>query len=207
MEKFMLGLGAIFILFFVTLGPFKLLGPFSQQTKELSPSALRAIAVRVFLVSLAAVVLGGYLGTALAAKWGVSTPALEIATGLIFLLVAGRLVMAPYEPPQPVHPLPASPMAATLRLTFPLVVTPYGIAGLIAVLDMEPDGNKAVSVYVILVIVMLSNLLAMLFVREILRGPVLLILQVLGAVLGVLQFALAIQIIIRGLRDLNVLPA
>jgi multiple antibiotic resistance protein len=52
---------------------------------------------------------------------------------------------------------------------------------------------------------MLLNLLAMLFVREIMRGPVLLVLQVLGAVLGVLQFALAIQIIIRGLRDLNIL--
>jgi multiple antibiotic resistance protein len=203
----MLGLGAIFTLFFVTLGPFKLLGPFSQQTRELTPSALRAIAVRVFFVGLAAVILGGYLGTALAAKWNVSTAALEIATGLILLLVAVRLVMAPYEPQQALGPLPTSPMAATLRLTFPLVVTPYGIAGLIAVLDLTPDGSRAASVYVMLILVMLLNLLAMLFIREIMRGPVLLILQVLGAVLGVLQFALAIQIIIRGLRDLNVLPA
>ena len=115
----MLGLGAIFILFFVTLGPFKLLGPFAQQTQQLSAAALRAISVRVFLVGLAAVVFGGYLGTVLAAKWNVSIAALELAAGLILLLVAGRLVMAPYEPPQPVHPLPASPMAATLRLTFP----------------------------------------------------------------------------------------
>jgi multiple antibiotic resistance protein len=202
----MLSLGAVFILFFVTLGPFKLLGPFSQQTRELSPAALRTIAVRVFFVGLAAVIVGGYLGTALAAKWNVSTAALEIATGLILLLVAMRLVMAPYEPPQALGPLPTSPMAATLRLTFPLVVTPYGIAGLIAVLDLMPEGSQA-AVYALLVLVMVLNLLAMLFIREIMRGPVLLILQVLGAVLGVLQFALAIQIIIRGLRDLNVLPA
>jgi hypothetical protein len=33
-----------------------------------------------------------------------------------------------------------------------------------------------------------------------------LVLQVIGAVLAVLQFGLAVQIIIRGLRDLNVLP-
>ena len=102
----MLSLGAVFILFFVTLGPFKLLGPFSQQTRELSAPALRAIAVRVFFVGLGAVIVGGYLGTALAAKWNVSTAALEIATGLILLLVAVRLVMAPYEPPQPLSPLP-----------------------------------------------------------------------------------------------------
>ncbi|HYX75398.1 MAG TPA: MarC family protein [Steroidobacteraceae bacterium] len=202
----MLGLGAIFTLFFVTLGPFKLLGPFAQQTQELSPAALRGVAVRAFVVGLAAVIVGGYLGTTLAAKWSVSTPAIEIAAGLILLLVAGRLVMAPYEPPQVLPPLPASRMAATLRLTFPLVVTPYGVAGLIAVLDLASDGETVARVYALLVVVMLLNLLAMLFVREIMRGPVLLALQVLGAVLGVLQFALAIQIIIRGLRDLNILP-
>ena len=201
----MLGLGAVFTLFFVTLGPFKLLGPFAQQTQELSSAALRGIAVRAFVVGLAAVIVGGYLGTTLAAKWNVSTAAIEIAAGLILLLVAARLVMAPYEPPPVLPPLPPSRMAATLRLTFPLVVTPYGVAGLIAVLDLTTDGKSVATVYALLVVVMLLNLLAMLFVREIMRGPVLLVLQVLGAVLGVLQFALAIQIIIRGLRDLNIL--
>jgi multiple antibiotic resistance protein len=201
----MLGLGAIFTLFFVTLGPFKLLGPFAQQTQGLSSATLRGIAVRAFVVGLAAVIVGGYLGTTLAAKWNVSTAAIEIAAGLILLLVAARLVMAPYEPPPVLPPLPPSRMAATLRLTFPLVVTPYGVAGLIAVLDLATDGKTVATVYALLVVVMLLNLLAMLFVREIMRGPVLLVLQVLGAVLGVLQFALAIQIIIRGLRDLNIL--
>jgi len=62
-------------------------------------------------------------------------------------------------------------------------------------------------VYLILVAVMLLNLLAMLFARELVRPPVLLVLQVLGAVLGVLQVGLAVQIIIRALRDLQVLPA
>jgi len=57
------------------------------------------------------------------------------------------------------------------------------------------------------VAVMLLNLLAMLFARDLVREPVLLILQVLGAVLGVLQVGLAVQIIIRALRELQVLPA
>jgi hypothetical protein len=50
-------------------------------------------------------------------------------------------------------------------------------------------------------------LLSMLFIRQIMRGPVLLALQVLGAVLGVLQVGLAVQIIIRALRDLQVIAA
>jgi multiple antibiotic resistance protein len=54
---------------------------------------------------------------------------------------------------------------------------------------------------------MVLNLLAMVFVRQIMRGPVLLTLQVLGAVLGVLQVGLAVQIIIRALRELQVIAS
>jgi multiple antibiotic resistance protein len=202
----MFGNGEIFILFFVTLGPFKLLGPFEQQTRDLSPHALRGIAVRAFVIGLVAVIVAGALGAALAMKWRISVPAIEIAAGLIFFLVAIRLVMAAYEPAPPPEPLPAAPMAATLRLTFPLVVSPYGIAALIALLAATDDPTMVKAIYVILVIVMALNLLAMLYVRSIMRGLTLLVLQVLGSVLSVLQVALAVQIVIRGLRGLQVIP-
>ena len=202
----MFGTGEIFILFFVTLGPFKLLGPFAQQTSDLQPAALRGIAVRAFAVGLVAVIVGGAFGAALAMKWRVSVPAIEIAAGLILFLVAIRLVMAAYEPMPAPQPLPAAPMAATLRLTFPLVVSPYGIAALIALLAATDDPAMIRAIYVILIVVMALNLLAMLYVRSIMRGPTLLVLQVLGSVLGVLQVALAVQIIIRGLRGLQVIP-
>ena len=202
----MFGIGEIFILLFVTLGPFKLLGPFAQQTRDLSPSALRGIAVRAFVIGLAAVVIGGALGTELAAKWRISVPAIEIATGIILFLVATRLVLAGYERQPTPEPLPEAPMAAALRLTFPLVVSPYGIAAVIALLASTDDAGTIRAIYVILVIVMVLNLLAMLYVRSIMQGLTLLVLQVLGSVLGVLQVALAVQIVIRGLRELQLIP-
>jgi multiple antibiotic resistance protein len=202
----MIGLGEIFILFFVTLGPLKLLGPFAQQTHDLDPGMLKAIAVRAFAIGLAAVIIGGYLGAVLASKWMISEPAILIATGIIFFLVAIGLVMAPYQPVHAVPPpLPRSPLAASLRLTFPLVVTPYGIAALIAVLSIVDAPASLAEIYGVLIAIMVLNLLSMLFVRRIMVGPVLLILQVLGAVLGVLQVGLAVQIVIRGLRGLHVL--
>jgi multiple antibiotic resistance protein len=204
----MIGLGAIFTLFFITLGPLKLLGPFSQQTSELDQAALRRLAVRVFLFGLIAVLVGGYVGTALAAKWSVSVPAIMIATGIIFFLVALNLVMAPYAPTRAAaEPLPEKPLMAALKLTFPLAVTPYGIAALIAVLASTSDPERVRAIYLLLTAVMLINLLSMVFIRQIMRGPVLLALQVLGAVLGVLQVGLAVQIIIRALRELQVLAA
>ena len=203
----MLGLGAIFTLFFVTLGPLKVLGPFAQQTQALEPAALRSLSLRVFVIALIAVLAGGYLGEVLASNWHISVPAITIATGIIFLLVAISAVMTAYEAPHaPPALLPAAPIAAALRLTFPTVVTPYGIAALIALLAVSDNSTDSWHIYALLVFVMVLNLLAMLFVRQVMRGIMLLILQILGAVLGVLQVCLAIQIIIIGLRALNVLP-
>jgi multiple antibiotic resistance protein len=202
----MLSLGAVFTIFFITLGPLKLLGPFAQRTKNLDAHALRMMAVRAFLIGVTAVVVGGYIGAALAVKWNISVSALLIAAGIIFFLVAIDMVLAPYaaEQAQP-EPLPEQPMAATLKLTFPLVVTPYGIAAVIAAVISADSPGRVGQIYLLLVAVMILNLLCMLFVRQILRPPVLLVLQVLGAVLGVLQVGLAVQIIIRALRDLHVL--
>jgi multiple antibiotic resistance protein len=202
----MLSLGAVFTIFFITLGPLKLLGPFAQRTKSLDAHALRMMAVRAFLIGVTAVVVGGYIGAALAVKWNISVSALLIAAGIIFFLVAIDMVLAPYaaEQVQP-EPLPEQPMAATLKLTFPLVVTPYGIAAVIAAVISADSPGRVGQIYLLLVAVMILNLLCMLFVRQILRPPVLLVLQVLGAVLGVLQVGLAVQIIIRALRDLHVL--
>jgi multiple antibiotic resistance protein len=202
----MLSLGGIFTLFFITLGPLKLLGPFARETRDLDTRAMRNIALRAFFIGVVAVLVGGYVGSALALKWSVSVPAILIATGIIFFKVAIDMVLAPYAPvhSQP-EPLPEQPMAATLKLTFPLLVTPYGIAALIAAIIATNDPARLGAIYGLLVAVMVLNLLAMLFIRQIMRGPMLLALQVLGAVLGVLQVGLAVQIIIRAFHELHVL--
>jgi multiple antibiotic resistance protein len=55
-------------------------------------------------------------------------------------------------------------------------------------------------------LVMCLDLLAMLFARFILRGFAIIVLQVLGAVLAVLQVALSVQFMLLGLRSLGVIP-
>ena len=51
----------------------------------------------------------------------------------------------------------------------------------------------------------LKNLVAMLYAHRIMGSVTVLALQIFGAVLGVFQVALAVQMILRGLRDLGVL--
>lgn len=202
----MVGAGEVFTLFFVTLGPLKILGPFAAQTRGLEASALRGIAFRVFAISLLALALGGWLGQTLAVKWNVSIPALTITAGIIFFLIALRLVLEQYQPQHeaPPAPLPEKLLTAALQVTFPTVVTPYGIAALIALLAAASNMVRHETIWAILVAVMVLNLLAMLAARAVMHGLVVLGMRVLGAVLGVLQVALAVQIILRGLHDIGV---
>jgi multiple antibiotic resistance protein len=92
-----------------------------------------------------------------------------------------------------------------MRVTFPSIVTPYGIAALIIMLANSPDAARTQGVVLLLLVVMALNLAAMLFARSIMRGVVLIGLQILGAVLGVLQVALAIEMILRALRGIGAL--
>ncbi len=202
----LIGVGAIFTLFFITLGPLKILGPFAQLTRETDEATMRRIAVRAFMLAMIAVVSGGLAGRALLDYWGISSSSMLLAGGVIFALVGLSLVLEQYQPTHPVPPpLPAEPMAAAMRITFPTVVTPYGIAALIVVLANSRDVQRTGIIFALLAAVMMLNLLTMLYERRIMDGVAVMVLQVIGAVLGVLQVAIATDMILRALRELGLL--
>ena len=202
----LLGLWAVFILLFVTLGPIKVFGPFMQLTHDADEAMTKRIALRAFALAVIAAVAGGFVGMFLVQNWQISQAALTLAGGVIFLLVGLSLVLEQYKPAHATPaPLPVALMAAALRVAFPILVTPYGIAAVIALLVNSPDAERTAAIIAILIAVMSLDLLAMLYARRIMAGVAILVLQIFGAVLGVLQVALAVQMMLRGLRDLGVL--
>jgi multiple antibiotic resistance protein len=200
----------VFTFFFVTLGPLKLIGPFVARTRDVDLAQSRQIALWAFAVATTGVVAGGLLGGHLLGNWQVSMAALQLSGGIVFFLVALRQLLEHYEPPRETPesaPLPAAPLAAAARLVFPLVLTPYGMAAAIALLASSPTTERTATILGLLVAVMVLDLAAMWFARQILVGPVLVVLQVLGSILAVMQVALSIQFILTGLRSLGVLAA
>src|SRR5262245_14353923 len=107
----LLGLGVVFVLLFITLGPIKLLGPFWRLTRDVDEAKMKSIAVRAFALAVIAVLVGGFGGRVLVENWQISVAALTLAGGIMFFLVGLRLVLEQYEP---VHatpaPLPEAPM-------------------------------------------------------------------------------------------------
>jgi multiple antibiotic resistance protein len=205
----MIGPAEIFTFLFVMLGPLKLLGPFAHRTRGLDEATVRQIAFWTFVVATAGIIAGSLIGRSMLARWHVSIPALQITGGIVFFLVALRQVLEQYEP---VHaaapePLPPTPFAAAARLVFPMVLTPYGIAAVIALLAASSESTRMLTILGLVLVVMVLNLVAMSVARRILVGGVVMVLQVVGAVLAVLQVALSVQIILDALRALGVLAA
>ena len=78
---------------------------------------------------------------------------------------------------------------------------------MIVLLALSTESGRTEIIVGMVVAVMLLNLIAMLFARRILVGVTIIVLQILGAVLGILQAGLAVQIILWGLRDLKIISA
>jgi multiple antibiotic resistance protein len=195
-----LNLKDVFTLFFIMLGPLRLIGPFAKLTAGRPESELRQVALQGSGIATLTVLVAGLIGSTMLAKWHVVVGALAIAGGIIFFMVALRLVLSPYteETRSGAVPSPAPvPAAALVRLLVPDIVSPWGLCAVIFVLTLMP--TQMLPIMGILVGIMALDLLAMLFARPILKYlafP----LQLVGTVMGVLQVALSVQMIVLGVR-------
>ena len=191
----------ILTLFVVTLGPIKILAPYAQRTRHLSTGAQRQVAIRAFVIATAAILAGALFGQSTLTRWHIPTPVLMTTAGIVLFAVALRQVLHQYDSTDPMaDPLPPSPTTAAMRVVFPLVLTPYGIAAAIVLLAESTSAGRTGMILGLLVAVMGLNLAAMLAAPRILTDFVVLVLQILGSVLAVLQVALAINFMLIGWR-------
>ena len=199
----LLGVSEIFTLLFITLGPLKTLGPFVKATQGADPALIRKIALAAFAISTASLFAGMYVGEKILDKWNVGLPALMLTAGALLFFVAFRsLVVDLYGDAKaaPVDAATPSIRTAISPLTFPVIATPYGIAILILLKVALPQDEG----WILLCLggIMVLNLLAMLFARQVLRFAAM-PLQLIGTILTVLQAALGVQILIVGFRALS----
>ncbi len=188
----------IFTLLFIMLGPIKLLGPFARITASSTEGESRGYAWKAILIAVATVLAASFIGCAMLEKWNVSPGALAIAGGILFFSVAFDIVIRPYrndQAPGPA-PAPAGPRAILGQLV-PAIVSPYGIAAVILILTISP--GSTLQVVEMLVGIMALDLLAMLVARKIIP-LIALPLQIVGTVMGVLQVALSVQIVVYGVH-------
>jgi multiple antibiotic resistance protein len=200
-------LGQIFVLLFLMLGPFKIIGPFARITSKADAAFTRRLAIRATVFASLALLVAAFLGERILSNYGIPLPVLALSGGIILFLVALQNVLKEFAPHEQEAAGPALPPTLRLALSplaFPTIVTPYGIAAVVVFLAISPDPQSRLVIGAILLVIMLLNLLFMIVTRHL--GPVMAVaLQILGAVLGIIQVALGLQIILRSVRTLGVL--
>lgn len=192
----------LFIIFFVTLGPLKVIPTFMQLTRQASRSFKRQLALRSTAIATVVIMLVVIIGQNLLQVWQIQLPALMIAGGILLFLVALQLILTQYHAPEQT-PVPDSPdlSLAVTPLAFPTILPPFGIAIALTLMVLSTElGLRPWIVMLLLLLVMGLNLVCMLAAGPILKFIRPVTLKILGFTLGVMQLALGIQFILVGLE-------
>ncbi len=206
-----INLGFVFAIFFLTLGPMKLIPTFYGVTQGLDRRARLGLALRstgVASVVLAAAVV---VGTALATNWRVSREAMTITGGFLLLVGSLRILSQALSPAaRPVSPdesVAEGPIGIVISpLAIPGIITPWGLVALLLFTGIAEDQNRLAGVVVAVLLIMALNIVGMIFAGPIMRTIGLPAMSVLGWVFSILQAALGVTFLLRGLVGVLGLP-
>ncbi len=195
----------VLTVFFMLLGPIKLIPSFGGMTRGADTRFKRAVAIRGAVIAAALCAVVAVAGEAILGKYRISIDALRISGGLVLLITAlmGIFLKPPAPTPSsgPLIPiqLAASPVAV------PGIVPPAGIAAILIFMMLSPVcPGLALAVGIGLAIMMVLDFLVMYFIDQVLRIPgLMLVLTVLGTVLLFVQVCLAIQMVLNALQHLG----
>lgn len=209
-ESSSFSISKLFTFLFLTLGPLKIIAPFAEMTRGQGKAFKRKLAFQGLLIAALGMLAAATIGSSILASWGVSIEALLLAAGIVLFLIALDPILAQYKPRKTEseisHSTDKSATTSSLAfspLAFPTIVTPYGIAVLILLATLRME--YVVEIVAVTAGILVLNLLAMLFADFILKSPVVvIILSILGAVVGILQVALGVQVVVDALFTMGV---
>ena len=197
--------GEMLTFFFLLLGPIKIVGPFVKLTRGAEPRWCRQLALRGILLAAGALAAAAILGEKFLDNFRISVPVLAMTGGVILFLTALDTIMRQFRGPAgaDAQDMPLSLSLAASPLAFPTIVTPAGIAAVIIFVTLSPDLAGKATIGLLLLAILVLDLIAMWYARAILKWLAL-PLYILGAVLGVIQVALGLHIILVNLSRIGV---
>jgi multiple antibiotic resistance protein len=188
----------LFPLLFNMMGPIGVIPAFAAMTAKVSDEDRRLMVNRAALFAFIALAVAVFMGTVMLESWSISNGSLILAGGLIVTLTALQHVFA-------LHSGGGAPSAdqtprqlAVSPLAFPTIASPRPIAVLIIFVAAFPTLEGKLTVLAVGGLMMLLNIWGMRnaqwFMEKVGMTPLL----VLGAVFGVLQVALGVEMMANG---------
>ncbi len=196
-------LSSLFTIFFLTIGPLKIVPVFLNLTANADDTLRKKMAFRGFWISTLVIMFISFAGIGMVDQYGIPISALIMAAGIVLFLVSLQVIMAQYSSAAPPSPPPQNPSLdlVVTPLVFPAILTPYGIGIVLMIMSIvtKVTGDQT-TILGLLMVIMVLNLLSMLYARQIIKVLNPSILRVLALVLGMVQLSLGISWIFTAIR-------
>jgi multiple antibiotic resistance protein len=188
----------LFPLLFNMMGPIGVIPAFAALTAEMGDEDRRLMANRAAMLAFLALAVAVFLGAAILDSWSISRGSLIFADGVIVTLTALQgMFVSPGGGSGPKTPKTPRELAVS-PLAFPTIAAPRPIAVLIILVAAFPTIEGKLTVLGIGGLMLLLNVWAMRraqwFMKQVGMTPLL----VLGAVFGVLQVPLGVEMLADG---------
>lgn len=194
----------MFVLLFMMTGPLRVVPMFAGLTREFDPVVRNRLALRGVMYAAVAVLLAVFVGHIILKSWGATPQALAAATWLLLLLTALQALVGWPATPSPVKDVESNPDRLALSpLAFPTIVPPFAVGVLILFAAHFPDLESQLKMVGLAFGILAADLIGMRYAQQILRVIGMSTLQILGAIFGVLQLALALQMILWAVQSLR----
>lgn len=175
------------------LGPMRFKAAYAKSLTKIDPKDKSKMAWKIGAITTATLLIGGYLGSRLLVKWQISHSVLLLAAGILFFMSIFRRFFGnttEFDRVDFEHP-------EALDIALHMVISQYGLAVVILLMSFSQDNSRLLSIVMCLLAVMSLNVLTMIFTRPFTKK---ILAYILEPILGTLQFALSIQMIVIGLN-------
>jgi multiple antibiotic resistance protein len=199
----------IFTIFFMLLGPIKLIPFFAGLTRGADPRFKRDVAIRGVVIASVLCAFVALAGGTLLSKYRISIDALRISGGLVLLIAALQVIFQNAQSAGPGSGTPAAIQLAASPVAVPGIVPPAGVAAILIFMMVAPQyPGMAQAVAICLATMMALDFLVMYFIDRVMKTPgLMIVLTVLGSVLVFVQAALAINMILVALKSLGIIQS
>lgn len=184
-------------LLFTLVGPVKAMPTFYGMTATMEPKARNALAIKAAALGAIGIALAAAIGKAKIEKAGISREALGVATGLV-LAIIGLMPLVGIELRSAAK---AKSPPDALDVAFPTLVPPYAFGLIILIGLYLPGRTGTLGIVALGIVLMAINALAMIIGPAIMRRTGSAPLKLLGAVFGIFQLALGVQMLLWGITN------
>lgn len=199
----------IFTIFFLAMGPLRTIPVFYEVTR--AKDWRYRIRAALFATLMAGAIIGlvAVAGVETIQSWHVSVAALDIAIGILLirstfstLSILSPGNSKPADKAEDADQMPVSAAALAFSpIAAPTIVTPTGVVTIVLFLLLA-QGDTALKhqIYLLLLLMLGLNLVGMLLAGIIVRFVRVTTLEIIGWVFAAMQAALAVEVILSGLK-------